>query len=291
MGTKGGERLYYGIITVAVVMFGMQFFFNDKFQKNYGSGLHASLLFSFFSSLSGLLCLLVINRFALTFTPFTLLMATLTALNSLLYTFCAIKAFARINLSLFSIFAMLGGMLLPFVFGILVYEEGLTLGKLLCILLIVAALALTLKRGDKKSGFIYYAGVFVLNGMSGVISKLFTSAPYAKTSSAAYSIWIALIGALLSLLLLLCMIRRVKRPSPKALGYTVGYGLLNKVGNYLLLIALAVLPASVQYPFVTGGTMIVSCIISVLRRQKPTVREWLSVALAFAGILILVLIP
>ena len=106
--------MYYGIITVAVVMFGMQFFFNDKFQKNYGSGLHASLLFSFFSSLSGLLCLLVINRFALTFTPFTLLMATLTALNSLLYTFCAIKAFARINLSLFSIFAMLGGMLLPF---------------------------------------------------------------------------------------------------------------------------------------------------------------------------------
>ena len=57
------------------------------------------------------------------------------------------------------------------------------------------------------------------------------------------------------------------------------------------LITLAVLPASVQYPFVTGGTMVVSCVISVLRRQRPTWREWTSVLLSFAGILILVFIP
>lgn len=284
---------YYGLITLAVIMFGTQFFFNDKFQKEYGSSVHSTFLFNFCTSITGLLCLLIINKFALGFTPFTLLMATLAALNSILYTFCAIKAFAHINLSLFSIFAMLGGMLLPFVFGILFYEEGLTLGKGLCILLIVAALALTVKpkKGKGSGGFIYYAGVFVLNGMSGVISKLFTSAPYAKANSASYSIWMAMVGAVLSGTVLLFMLKNMKRPSPKALGFTLGYGVLNKVGNYFLLLALAVLPASVQYPFVTGGTMVVSCVISVLRRQRPTWREWTSVALAFAGIMILILVP
>lgn len=284
---------YYGLITLAVIMFGTQFFFNDKFQKEYGSSVHSTFLFNFCTSITGLICLLIINKLALGFTPFTLLMATVAALNSLLYTFCAIKAFAHINLSLFSIFAMLGGMLLPFVFGILFYDEPFTLGKGLCILLIVAALALTVKqkKGKGGGGFIYYAGVFVLNGMSGVISKLFTSAPYEKASSASYSIWMAMVGAALSGIVLLFMVKKMKRPTPKALGFTLGYGALNKVANYFLLIALAVLPASVQYPFVTGGTMIVSCVISVLRRQRPSPREWASVALSFAGIMILISIP
>jgi len=142
--------LYYGIITLAVVMFGVQFFFNERFQKEYGSSVRGTFLFNFCSSVAGLLCLLIINRFAVGFTSFTLLMATLAAINSLLYTFCAIKAFAHINLSVFSIFAMLGGMLLPFVFGILFYHEGWSLGKGLCILLIVAALTITVKRGEKS---------------------------------------------------------------------------------------------------------------------------------------------
>ncbi|MBE6604745.1 MAG: hypothetical protein E7639_03450 [Ruminococcaceae bacterium] len=283
--------LYYGIITLAVVMFGVQFFFNERFQKEYGSSVRGTFLFNFCSSVAGLLCLLIINRFAVGFTSFTLLMATLAAINSLLYTFCAIKAFAHINLSVFSIFAMLGGMLLPFVFGILFYHEGWSLGKGLCILLIVAALTITVKRGEKKGGFIYYAGVFTLNGMSGVISKVFTAAPYEKANSASYSIWIAIIGTALSGVVLLFMLKGMKRPSLKALGFTLGYGSINKVANFLLLLALAVLPASVQYPFVTGGTMIVSCLISALRGERPSWREWVSVALSFVGILFLVFLP
>lgn len=283
--------MYYGVITLAVIMFGVQFFFNDRFQKEYGSGLDSTFMFSFFSNVMGLLCLLVINHFRLDFTPFTLLMAALAALNSLLYTFCALKAFEHINLSLFSIFAMLGGMLLPFLFGILWYDEPITVGKVLCILLIVLALLLTVERGEHKKGFIYYAGVFVLNGMSGVISKLFTSAPYEKTNSAAYSIWIAIVSAAFSGIMLLLMLKKLKRLTLKGFGYTAGHGFLSKIANFLLLIALAVLPASVQYPFVTGGTMIVSFLISMLCRQRPTKKEWGSVLLAFAGILALILIP
>ena len=64
--------------------------------------------------------------------------------------------------------------------------------------------------------------------------------------------------------------------------------LTQKVANYMLLIALAVLPASVQYPFVTGGTMIVSTVISLICRQKPSWRELVSVGLSFAGVLVLV---
>ena len=65
----------------------------------------------------------------------------------------------------------------------------------------------------------------------------------------------------------------------------------NRVANLLLLSSLAVLPASVQYPFVTGGVMIVSTAIAFISGQKPSRRELASVALSFVGILALVLIP
>ena len=66
------------------------------------------------------------------------------------------------------------------------------------------------------------------------------------------------------------------------------YGAVNRVANFLLLLSLAHLPASAQYPFVTGGVMIVSTLISFFTPQKPSKKELLAVALAFAGIILLV---
>ena len=230
------------------------------------------------------------HNFKLEFTPFTLLMAALGTVNSLVYIFCSLKAFEQINLSLYSIFAMLGGMLLPFVVGIIFYNEPLTWGKGIALLLICAALSLTVQPGEKKKGTVYYVGIFILNGMSGVLSKIFQSAPYPKTSAASYSIWMAMLSAAVSAVVLLFIHKKVKMPSVSAITATVGFGAINKVANYMLLIALAVLPASVQYPFVTGGTMIVSTVISLLSRQKPSKKELLSVALSFAGVLVLVIL-
>ena len=269
-------------------MFGLQFFFNDRYQKESGSSLGSTFIFSLLNSIAGLICLLIIHSFKLEFTPFTLIMASIAAINSIACTFCSIKAFEHINLSLYSIFAMLGGMLLPFLAGILFYNEKMTPGKSIALLLITAALFFTIKRGEKRKGTIYYIGVFVLNGMSGVISKFFQSAPYPKTSAASYSVWAAAVSALISAIVLLCLFKTLKRPSFKAVSYTVGFGAINKVANYLLLIALAVLPASVQYPFVTGGTMIVSTVISLVAKQKPSWQELASVGLSFVGVLILV---
>ncbi len=281
--------MYYAIITLSVIMFGVQFLFNDKYQKETGSGAAPTFFFAFLSSVVGLICLLVINKFQFGFTPFTLIMASVAAVNSLLYTFCSLKAFEHINLSLYSIFAMLGGMVLPFFAGIIFYDEPLTIQKAGCLLLITLALAFTAEKGEKKKGTVYYAGVFILNGMSGVISKAFQSASYEKCNAAVFSIWMAIVSAVISGVVLIFIRKNLEKPNKKAVFCTVGYGVLNKIANYLLLIALAVLPASVQYPFVTGGTMVVSTVISAMCGQKPSKKEIFAVVLSFAGIIILIL--
>ena len=282
--------MYYGLVMVSVVMFGIQFLFNERYEKLSGNNAAATFAFGFLSSLSGLVCLLAINRFRLEWTPFTAVCALAAALNSLLYTVCSMKALSRINLSLYSLFAMLGGMLLPFLQGLIFYDEVLTLGKVVCVVLIGAALFLSVSGEIRSTGILYYIGIFILNGMSGVITKLFESAPYPKTSAAGYSILSAAITVVISGIILLMIRKRGAHIVRKAAAFALWGGIFNRVANFLLLLALAVLPASTQYPMVTGGVMVVSTLISLFIGQKPSKREVLSVALSFAGLLALVIL-
>ena len=173
--------MYYGMIILSVCMFGGAFVLNRQYQRNSGNLLRASLTFTLISASAGLLAMLIINGFKVEFAPFTLLMSTLCSLNSITFTFCGLKAMGLINLSLYSLFAMLGGMALPFAAGIIFYNEPITAAKLICFIVICVALALTVKmEGEKRKGTIYYAGIFVLNGMSGVLAKIFEATPVPK---------------------------------------------------------------------------------------------------------------
>lgn len=280
----------YILVSVAVIMFAFMFFFNSEFQKECGSGTRAVLVFNLLTYSVGIIILFAINKFRFEATPFSLIVSAIAAINTMLFSFCSLKSFGKINLSLFSVFAMLGGMALPFAAGILFFDEALTLGKIICFITIAAALAFTVEKGNGKGGLIYYTGVFVFNGMSGVIAKFYQSGNYPKASEAGYSVLAAL------WVLVICSVCILFNKDPKiklnikAIGSAAGNGILSNVGNFLLLLGLANLPASAQYPFVTGGTMIISTAICYFTPNKPKKRELIAVALSFAGIIALCLI-
>lgn len=290
--------MYYGLIILSVVMFGGCFALNDVYRKMRGSSFKVSLENTIVGAVAGIIALIIYNGARFEFTPFTLIMATLGALNAIGFAVCSLKALDYINLSVFSLFSMLGGMLLPFLQGILFYNEGITVAKVVCIVLVVAALLLTVSWGKSNGGMIYYVSVFVFNGMSGVLSKIFTSAPFEKTSAAAYSIWQAVIIAVITATILVFIRLRegkTDKDSPKlairATSVSAANGILNKVANFILIIALVHVQASVQYPMVTGGTIIVCTCISFLGDKKPTAKDILSVLLAFAAMFALLVIP
>ena len=93
---------------------------------------------------------------------------------------------------------------------------------------------------------------------------------------------------------MLCYARGQKEPKPytaRAFATAATQGAVNRIANLLLVIALAHVDASVQYPMVTGGVMIVSTLICFFGEKKPTRKELASVALAFLGMLALFAIP
>ena len=57
----------------------------------------------------------------------------------------------------------------------------------------------------------------------------------------------------------------------------------------MLLIALLHLPASVQYPLVTGGTMLFAFVIGLIRRDRVTLRNILGTVLAVASTVIIII--
>lgn len=279
------------MVMAAVVMFGLQFFCNQQYERECKSSFTSSMMFIFGGALAGLVVLFIVNGFKWEFTPFTLFMASLAALDGMIFNFCSMKALGKINLSLYSLFSMLGGMVLPFCLGVFFFDEKFTLGKAICLVAVIVALSLSVEKGKSKGGTIYYIGVFVFNGLSGVISKFFQASDFAKTSEAAYSVWTAVVTAVISGVFLLFSFRKSPmKLSLKAVLCMSGNGILNRVANYLLLLSLAFLPASVQYPMITGGVMIVSTLLSYFTPNKPKVKEWISIALSFAGIMAMILI-
>lgn len=296
--SKGNERgilMYYALIFIAVGMFCGCFALNDVYRVRRGSSLKIGMEASFVGAIAAVICLIIINKFQFEFTPFTLVMGIISAANAIGFTVFSFKALNYINISLYSLFSMLGGMVLPFAQGIIFYEEKITLAKIICVVFICAALACTVTRGEKRGGFIYYAGIFILNGMSGVLAKLFNELPYEKTSAAGYTFWISACTLVLSGIVWLVLSRNgepdEKRFTFADFGIGAANGAINKISNFFLIIALAHVDASVQYPAVTGGVMIGSTLICFFGKQKPQKKEIIAVALAFIGTLALFVIP
>lgn len=276
--------MYYLLVLSAVFLFSLQFLFNQKFQQSRGESLESALEFSLYKSIVIVVIMLFIGKFSIQITTFSVLMATLYAVSGIAMTAFSMKAFAVANLSVYSVFSMLGGMLLPFVLGIGFYNEELSLFKLLCCLLIIVSVLLNIKKGKQdKKAIAYYMAVFVLNGMAGVLSKIHQSSSLPHTDSTGFMLISSLITAIISAVWLLVSYKKIPLIKGKNLLYTAGYGVFNGIGNLFLLISLSNLPASVQYPLVTGGVMVFSTAISALRKEKITAKEYVAAGISFVA--------
>lgn len=286
--------MYYALILTATLLFGLQFFFNRLYQKSEGDSGAAAMAFAFLTAVFCAAVMFCLNGFRLSASPFSLVIAALRGVNTVLFAVASVKALGKADLATFSVFAMLGGMLLPFFGGVLFWHEELTAVKIVCCVLIALALWLGAAGGLGGRGALkYYFAVFFLNGMSGVLSKLHQTGKE-HISNEGYMLLSSLFAAALAGLILLGIAMRhgwaqvLPRRAARSLPCAAGYALLTGAGNLLLLIALDHVEASVQYPLVTGGTIVISAVISALCGEKPGARRLAAVAVAFAATLVLV---
>lgn len=281
--------MYYLMIAISAFLFSTQFLLNNEYRKESGNTWNAALKFSLYSSLFGLAALLCINKFHLEFSVFSAVVAVIYSMVTITLGYSSIKAFLYANLSVYSVFAMIGGMLLPFVYGVLCGEK-LTWARIVCCILIAVSVLMSINKGENsKKAVKYYIAVFILNGMVGVISKFHQIHIDLCVDSGSFMILTKICSVTLSALLIAFQKEKNYSISIKACTYIIIYSLVNSIGNLMLLISLIYLPASVQYPICTGGTIVFSVLISALSKENITKKECIGAGIAFIATLFMTL--
>ncbi len=282
--------MYYGLLAISTFLFAAQFLFNQQYQRISGTSWTSTCTFALLVNGVGMCIQLVLCRFQLEFSWYSLSIASIQAIASFVSTYASLKALGMVNLAVYSMFSMLGGMALPFAYGVIFRGEPMTWMKAGCGLLITAALVLTIK-GEKNiwRNTRYYWAVFVLNGMAGVLSTIHQSNEALRVSSSSYMVMSNLVGMAIAAGLLLAMNKGLPKLQWKQVGYASGYAAFTGIGNLLVLIALTVLPASVQYPIITGGVICCSTLVAVLRREPVSRMTWYSTGLALVASVLIAL--
>lgn len=260
--------MYYTIVCTAALLFALQFMFSEGYQKESGSSMASASKYSIYSSAFGFVILLVINGFKFQISLFSFAVAIVYGALSVLMNYSTVKVFESGNLSLYSVFSMIGGMIIPFLYGV-AYGEKMTFMKVLCCLLITLSLIMTISKSEtSKKALKHYIIVFIVNGVICLLSKIHPSYPAICVDSGSFVMLTRLTTLLFSSVLLLLAQNGDIGINLKSCAYCIGGAAFNGIGNLLLVIGFTYLPASVQAPMITGGVIVFSTLIDVLRKIK-----------------------
>ncbi len=285
------------LLIVADLLFSIQFVFNKIFQKRQGTALRAGFLFSFLSASVFAVVMLFVTGFKIEIEWFSLLMAFCMGCTYVLLAYLSIKALSYTSIATFSLFLMLGGMVVPFLYGILLNGDAITRPKVVCFVIISVALFLNTDFKKEKNTFkavICFLAVFFINGMDGVISTIHqqNKGGFPIINTFNFMFWCCTIQAVISLILFFIFAKskdaKINLKDKKSLFSAAGYGLVNGCGNLLVYYSVAFIEPSLQFPIVTGGTVCLSIVMAYLiEKEKPTWKNLVSCALTLAGTIIL----
>lgn len=294
----------YIVISLAVLCFAAQFAFTKIYENSVKQTLVTTLIMLLLTSFSGMALYLFIGGFHVEFSMTSLAWALFLAIVMIPYYVVGIKVISLGSLAIYGMYMMLGGMLVPFLYGIVFLHEEITVCKifgtvLMSFFIVLQALWAKEPSGseDKSNGrnkkILFFALcllIFLLNGLTGVIAKAHQISS-AAIDEISFTVVSCGLTALFSLVLLIIIhIKNAKEKILEAKGalklkpiiIMAFIGIASYTGNFLHLKAANNVPASVQFPLVSGGVILISALTSTLIfKEKNSPKEWISVIGAF----------
>lgn len=294
----------YILILLAVACCAMQFASMKIYQSSVRQTTVTALTLLIVSNLAATLVYLFVGGFSVRFSWFSFFWICVKAIITIPYFLLGIKSLSLGSLAIYSMFMMLGGMILPFLYGVIFLNEGLSIWKIVGLILLTGFIVLQATaqgRADeekkvegKKNAYFFFIIcllIFLLNGATSIVSKAHQVGEHA-VDEISFTVSSSLLTVALSALILGCSLR--KRDKAEKLGQIksafswkpflgmIAVGVISCTGNFLLLKAASNVPASIQFPLVSGGVIVLSAIVSVcIFKEKLSKKEWISIAGAF----------
>ena len=295
----------YIFIILAVFCFAGQFAFTKLYEGAVKQTAVTTLVMLTVTGAIGAVMYLFVCNFSVSFSYVSLFWAAFMAVIMIPYYMIGIKVLSLGSLAIYSMFMMLGGMLVPFFYGVVFLNEELSVwqivGTVTLTVFIILQAVWQQPTEEKESGkpdkkkilfFVLSILIFIINGMTGVIAKAHQISEGA-IDEASFTVISCALTAIFSLILLAFSVLKNRRaeagilPSMFKLKPMLVMALIGAAaytGNFLHLKAASAVPASVQFPLVSGGVIVISALVSFfIFREKLSKKEWISVAGAFVA--------
>jgi len=292
----------YLMLVIAAILLAFDFALSKLYQKRAGTSLKAGF---FFNALLGFFTALIfwgMNGFAFHVSPFSLAMAVMISVIGMSYSFFGFRILKSGSMALYTLFLMVGGMVIPYVWGLLFLDEPFSILRTVGLALLIFAVACSNlpQKGHRigRTVLLMCITVFFLNGFVSVFSKLHQiEATQPTVNTTEFVLLTGIIKFFLAGIAYTVLSLRDRKSGkeevlkPRLL-QVLPLIVLSTVlsgGSYLLqLTGAANLPATLLYPFITGGSIIFSAIVGVIAfREKLSRNLILSIALCFIGTLLL----
>lgn len=302
----------YFILFLAVLCIAVQFSVNKVYQKKFAHGMKDIFFFTFAGASANiifftLLGLVLYGRLP-DFSMFSLIMSIILAIIGTLTAIVGILIMKYGKISVYSVFMMLGGMLLPYFYGVILLNENISAPRIAGLVILICALPCSVinpagknaKANNNAPSKIYYIlciCIFILNGAASITAKTHAindmAIPAANLvvyanfwsmimNGAAYFIFARRAKNTAAV-----NIAEVKPNKIYAILTAAVCATIGGTGFLFQLIAAKNVPAVALYPFVTGGTIVLSSICArIFFKEKISKPALAGIIMSICGTLL-----
>lgn len=284
----------YILVIIATVLLAVDFALQKLYQQKCGTGARAGLTFNAVVGFATAIVFLFINGFKIQLSLYAIIMAMCMSVCLLSYTILGFKVLKAGNMAFYTMFLMTGGMVVPYVFGLLFLDEPFSLLRIIGLVIIIAAIILSNFNVAKSSSkmIAICVVIFSLNGGCSVSSKLCqTPNPYGVVTPTEF---VFMTGAIRFILCSIALLATKRVEAEEENGEKLEFrnvlpiilcsAVVSGVSYMLQLIGAANLPATVLYPIVSGGSIIFSTIAGMICfKERPNLYQKIGVVLCFVG--------
>ena len=284
--------IQYLLLTLATLLLAVDFSFNKIYQKTKGTSPASGFGFNALLGLFTAIIFFWINGFKADFSVFSFLMAMAVNILVITYNIIGFRLLKSGTMAIYTMFLMSGGMILPYVFGLVFLGESFSALRMAGLVLILLGVIFSNTGGGKinTKQLIMCIAVFVLNGFVSITSKLHQTQTTFRTVKTEDFV---LIGGLFKFVFAGIMYLIYKNKDKQKTGDNNAFiplviialsAVAGGVSYLLQLNGAMALPASVLYPFITGGGIVMSSLAGVIVfGDKLSKNVVVSIVLCFFG--------
>lgn len=296
--------MYYLLIGLCVLFGGVRLIFNKHYINRYGASIRSSLWNTGLSCGIFFLLMLPVNFLLfgnwLNFSLFSFLLALLFALVNVACSVIAFKTMEIGNLATYTLVLQMGGMVLPFLYGMLLGGDGHTWQKWVCLALISVALFVNMSKTESRGRssavlLVLYAVMFLLNGSACIIFAVHGEEAYGTLAvdSTSFTLCYMILTSLFCFAIGAVLRLKEGPPTPPVkrgldFALSAGNGIFYGAANLISLICLSHIEPSAQFPILTGGSIVMAGLVgAAFFKERITPRFVVATGIVLVATLLL----